>query len=312
MPYLTWPNPNPQPGNIRDPFIINVDGVYYLTGSHPPFWKLPCPGLKLYKSTDLTNWIFVCDLVRREDIPENAWYIDRLWAPEILRRKEGFYLTFNARNENPQYAHSHGVAIAFSPQIEGPYEVLTRQDSVLAGVEHPGMNGSVAANDASLFEDESGVYLFFSNPHGIFGVSLELPACKPVGEVFRCIASSPEGCWDTKIEGPYVVKRHGRYFMCYSSFTGPYSVGVVTAENLRGPWSPNPSAPMITPPADSDIADSGHNAVFEGPSGQLLTCYHMQRKSDPTEYLAIDPIDFLPDGTVNTPGPTLGKQSIDC
>lgn len=305
-------NPNTQPGNMRDPFIINVDGVYYLTGSCPPFWKGPVPGLKLYRSTDLEHWEFVRWILRREDISPDSWYIDKLWAPEILRRPEGFYLTFNGRNENPDFHHAHGVAIAFAEQIEGPYRVLTQEDSILSGMQHPALEDpSITGNDASLFEDETGVYLFFSNRYGIFGMPITLPECKPAGEVFRCIAPSPEGCWDTKIEGPYVVKSHGKYFMCYSSFTGPYSVGVVTAENIRGPWSANAAAPFLAPPEGSNVAHSGHNAVFEGPGGQLYTCYHMQCKDDPTEYLAIDPIDFRVDGAVETPGPTVGVRVVE-
>ncbi|MBQ8654767.1 MAG: family 43 glycosylhydrolase [Clostridia bacterium] len=300
-------NPNTQPGNIRDPFIINVDGVYYLTGSFPPFWEGPVPGIKLFRSTDLVNWTYVTDIIRRADMPEDCWCIDKLWAPEILRRPEGFYLTFNGRNQSAEHPHNHGVAIAFAEKIEGPYRLLTREDSILADVRHPIMTDpSVMGNDGSLYEDESGIYLFYSNRYGIWGLPVSLPECKAAGEVFRCVAPSPEGCWDTKIEGPYVVKRHGKYFLFYSSFTGPYSVGCVTAENIRGPWSPNPPAPLITPPEGGEITHSGHNVIFEGSDGRLYTCYHMQRRSDPTEYLAIDPIELMEDGSVSTPAPTLG------
>lgn len=304
-------NPNTQPGNIRDPFIINVDGVYYLTGSQPPFWKGDCPGLKLFRSIDLENWEFVSWLIRREDIAPDSWYIDRLWAPEILRRPEGFYLTFNGRNDDPSFRHNHCVAIAFSPNIEGPYHVLTEKESILAQVQYPaGMDVEFFGNDASLYEDEKGVFLFYCNRTGIWGVEIALPECQPVGEAFLCVTPSPEGSWDTKIEGPYVVRKHGKYFMCYSSFTGPYSVGVVTADDIRGPWSPNPPAPFLAPPENSNIAHSGHNAVFEGPGGKLYTCYHVQRKDDPTEYLCIDPVHFQADGTVQTPAPTLGNYMI--
>lgn len=300
-------NPNLEPGNIRDPFIIPVDGVYYMTGSHAPFWDGPCPGLKLFRSADLEHWECLGWILRREDIAPDSWYIDRLWAPEILRRPEGFYLTVNGRNDDPRYRHEHATAIAFSPAIEGPYQVLTQKESILARIRYPGdVTTETAGNDASLYEDENGVFLFYCNYAGIWGVEIKLPECEPVGEAFLCVKPSPEGCWDTKNEGPFVVRRHGKYFLFYSSFTGPYSVGVVTADNVRGPWSPNPPQPLITPPAEGSITHSGHNAVFQGPGGRFYTCYHIQRREDPTEYLAIDPIEFHPDGRVETPAPTLG------
>ncbi len=302
-----YPNPITSPGNIRDPFILRVGDVYYLTGSQAPFWQDHCQGIKLFRSMDLIHWIFVSDILRRADIPEDAWYIDRLWAPEILHRPEGFYLTFNGRNENARYRHNLGSAIAFSENIEGPYRVLTQDRPLLATVCYPlGERTDINrfdTNDASLYADETGTYLYYCNPFGIWGVRIELPTCRFIGEAFCCIRPSKPGCWDTKIEGPYLTRQNGRYYQFYSSFTQGYSIGVVTADDPCGPWSPNPHKPVLSPAPG--VTHAGHNAVFTTTDGTPCICYHVQREKDPTEYLCIDEVRFYPEGRVCAVGSKL-------
>lgn len=298
------------PGNIRDPFILRVGDAYYLTGSSYPFWKEPCPGLKLYKSHDLRKWEFVTWLIRREDIDPAAWYIDRLWAPEILATEHGYYLTFNGRNESAEHPHPLSCAVAWAEHIEGPYTVLTQDKPALAGIRYPNGRAYDVENDASLFEEDGRYYIFFSNRGGIWATEIELPACKPVGEVRQVVPAREEGCWDTKIEGPFVYKRDGLYYLFYSSFTGPYSVGCVRARSILGPYSPSPDAPLIYPHEGTGIAHSGHNCVFTTPAGTVLTAYHMQLHEDMTERLAISELRFGPDGAVSTDAPDVGERTF--
>lgn len=69
--------------SVRDCQIIADGGRYYLIGTCPPYWKDANPDIKLYSSDDLLNWRFERLLLNREDVPEDAWYRDRFWAPEI-------------------------------------------------------------------------------------------------------------------------------------------------------------------------------------------------------------------------------------
>jgi len=306
------PSPEQLPGNIRDPFILRVGDVYYMTGTSAPFWQGPVEGLKLYKSSDLSHWEFVTWLIRREDIDPAAWYIDRLWAPEILATEQGYYLTFNGRNTSEEHWHNLHSAIAFSECIEGPYTVLTQEHAFTEDVNFPGGQTFELANDASMFTEDGRYYFFFCNSAGIWGTEIDLPSCKPVGEAVLMIPQGEEGKgrWDTKIEGPFVHKQGDTYYLFYSSFTGPYSVGCVTAKSILGPYTPSPDMPLIYPHEGTAVAHSGHNNVFTTPAGTVLTAYHVQLHEDMTERLAISELRFGPDGAISTDAPDLGEHTF--
>lgn len=309
------PNPLELPGNIRDPFILRVDDEWYLTGTSRPFWvgQGPVPGIRLFKSRDLLHWEFVSWMLRREDYPESSWFIDRMWAPEIFRKKEGYYLTFNSFNESEAYSHPLSTAIAFSEKIEGPYRVLTLQDSILATIRHPAAYAGLIrdTNDASLFSWNGHDYMFYCHKTGIWQVEISLPECKALSEARLAVKAAPEGHWDMMIEGPCVMHHKGRFYLFYSSYSGPYSVGYVTSESPEGPWSPNPEKPLISPLKTPGVVQSGHNCVFTGPDGRWYTAYHLGTEQDQTERLAIDPIEFTPSGELMTQAPFCGRYTFE-
>ena len=121
-------------GPIRDPQIINVGDMYYLTGTTSPFWPgTVCPGIKLWSSKDLLNWKFETFLIERSKLGEDAWYRDRFWASEIHQKDGRFWLTFNCRNESEKYPHVHSCGLAVADKITGPYKVLTHDKPLLQG-----------------------------------------------------------------------------------------------------------------------------------------------------------------------------------
>jgi beta-xylosidase len=134
-------------GPIRDPQIINVGDMYYLTGTTSPFWPgTVCPGIKLWSSKDLLNWKFEGFLIERSKLAEDVWYRDRFWASEIHQKGGKFWLTFNCRNESEKYPHVHSCGLAVAEKITGPYKVLTHEKPLLEGW----------GNDMTLFTDDDG------------------------------------------------------------------------------------------------------------------------------------------------------------
>jgi len=128
---LSYRNPidSPAIGSIRDCQVLVCDGRYYLTGTCPPYWQGPNPGVKLYSSDDLLDWQFERLLLARDATDPRAWYRDRFWAPELHAWEGRFYLTFNCRNDETHFPHSCGLAVA--DEVLGPYTVLTH-DAPLA------------------------------------------------------------------------------------------------------------------------------------------------------------------------------------
>lgn len=166
------------------------------------------------------------DILRRSDMPESMWCRDRFWAPELFFFDGWFYLTFNCRNESEEYRHSHSVGLARSKNVTGPYEVLTKEHGLTEGV--PGYN------DASLYAENGIFYLLCNEKHGIHMYKLD-PETVTLSAGRKLCGCGADGEWDSiGVEGPCLVKRCGKYFLFYSSWTNGYNAGYCIADSLEG------------------------------------------------------------------------------
>lgn len=347
--FFTYQNPIAQgidPKGLRDCQVLRDGDWWYLTGTSYPFWpreevngKLN-PGVALYRSKDLKKWTFVKYII--EPGSANQWHRRRFWAPEIHKFGKKYYATFNCSNPESGYPGQH-IGYAVADQIEGPYQIITAQK--------PLSNG----NDLSLFEDSDGKTWAFWNRGREFGIvyaqlDLEqgrfltepktaiLPAkvdfaydnqgeiMKEPGYDGRPIPKVAKYYdWDAiGIEGAYVIKRKGLYYLFYSSWTRGYEIGYATAKSLNGPWvkaANNPFYGAQNPTtcaknglpysgnAEIPFNQVGHNEIFRGPDGRLwLSCHGIQ--ADGVPKLVIDPIWFDADGQVHSSGPSFSPQTI--
>lgn len=294
--------------SMRDPQITRVDGRYYLTGTLPPYWEGPNPGVGLWSSDDLVNWQDEEMLVDASGIPATAWYKDRFWAPEIHQAKGMFFLTFNCRNAGRRFPHSVGIARA--RDIRGPYEIVSHDSPLVQ-----------RANDAHLFTDNDGRhYVVYASYFFICAQEILLPECRLTGEPWLMIRNNTDG-WDTGrfdnsppwdrvgIEGPYVIRRRGLYYLWYSSWTYGYASGIATAKDLRGDWTKSPANPIIK--ARAPFGRPGHNAVFPGPDGHDWLCYHADDTKG-VESIILDPMWIDDNGEIHTHTPTATPQRVTC
>ncbi len=334
---------------IRDCQIIQVEDWWYMTGTAYPFWtheeksgKLN-KGVPLYKSKNLIEWEFVKYIVEKPDA--GKWYYRRFWAPEIHKIQGKYYVTFNCRNEETGYEWQH-IGYAVSDNIEGPYTVVTDNVPLARG------------NDLTLFEDDDKkVYAFWHNvlQDGTFWLGyaeIDLLNGKFLSNKIPAIYTGPveyerdaegeietvfrEGRherkiktyheWDSQgIEGAYVIKRNGIYYLFYSSWTRGYEVGYATATSIKGPWKKADNNPIYgaTKPTlckergfDCDTNPLnpfnavGHNAIFEGPDGRLWLSCHGISKYHTAPFLVIDPLHFGKDGNIEKVEPSYVPQII--
>jgi len=317
---FTYQNPNPQVP-MRDACILPDGGRYYVVGTSDPFWESdprPNPGVRLYSSDDLIDWEVEGLLIDAPALPEDVWYKDRFWAPELHRIQGRYYLTFNSRNQSEEHRHHHACGVAVADAVTGPYTVLTHDEPLTPW----------PSNDLSLFEDEDGtVFAVFNNGwtriHHIYVAELDLEAMRLKEEPVKLISQEP-GTWDGGgIEGAYIVKEDGIYYLFYSSWTRGYAVGYATATDIRGPWTKSGENPLfgarrelggvrygenIDDP-DFPYWEIGHNAVFRGPDGRHWISCHSYLKGSTLPAMYIDPVEFK-DGRILFDGPTYTPQQI--
>lgn len=319
-----WTNPirDGIPGGIRDAQIFRFDGQWYMIGGTPPFWEGVTPGVRLLTSDNLTTWRDPKMILERKDMAPDAWYRDRFWAPEIHRIAGLWYLMVNCRNEDPQYKARHGGLVAVSEDLYGPYDILTKEEPLMYG------------NDLSFFEDDDGqTYAFWNKHKTIQGGRLDVRRDRAIilGTPWDCFYTGGHLAWDSVgIEGPYVIKRNGIYYMFYSSWSRGYEIGYATAHRPQGPWTKHSGNPVygaqstnatkkwgipFTGDPDTPFRAVGHNEVFTGPDGNLWISCHGIMKGDPNDHndeipgLVIDPIRFEGDDIV-IDGPSYTEQTV--
>lgn len=292
MPKLTHiEDPSANLTTIRDPMILVAGDTYYVTGTQPPYWKGPNDGVHLWSSKNLVHFTDHGLILKRSDMPKDMWCRDRFWAPELFDGKDGwFYLTFNCRNESEEYFHEHSVGLARARSVTGPYEIMTVSKPLRLG------------NDGTLFRDDDGTCYVGS---ALKGQRLHLnPVDLTTGEIGQeqvVCAKGAEGEWDTiGVEGQCIVKRHGIYFQWYSSWTHGYAAGLLTADNICGPWK---KAESINPVLSENEVwhRAGHNHCFIGLDGKDYITFHAEYKDETMgkgEKFFIQPVEYHPDGTV--------------
>ena len=106
---------------IRDPFVLTVDGRYYLYGttrlSETSIDGTGKMGFDVYVSDDLENWDGPHPVF---DPPEGFWGIRDFWAPEVHCYKGAYYIFATFKDAGDL----HGVGILKGESPMGPFHLL--------------------------------------------------------------------------------------------------------------------------------------------------------------------------------------------
>jgi xylan 1,4-beta-xylosidase len=277
----TYRNPLLPDVIMADPHVIRVDGQYYL------YATTHTRGYDVFVSDDLVNWR---NAGRAFDDPRRG-----AWAPDVFDNRRGdgkFYLYYadnNADSAGPP--KQIGLAVADSPL--GPFVDKGR---LVAG-----------AIDAHLFQDDDGrLYLYYSDMVG--GATLRVqPMADPLTKQGDSkVLVGPTEPWE-KIggaitEAPFVIKRHGVYYLMYSGASAQspdYAIGYATATSPLGPFEKYPGNPIVR--RGGSVLGPGHHCVIEGPDGRLWLVYHQKwnTASNFKRFLAIDPMWFDDRGVIH-------------
>lgn len=324
---------------LRDHFIIKVGDKWYATGTSNPVWTGPNPGVRLLVSSDLLNWDHHSWLIDASTLPPDCPYNGRFWAPEIHFIQGKYWLTVNSGRvtaEDPKGMKTHSVWLFVADTVTGPYKQAN------AGPLTPQYN-----NDATLFEDDDGQVYFYCSGGGLFQAKIDLASGKLTKPAEKFLDRRQPG-WPEwmigGIEGPFVLKRDGTYFMFFSTWTRGYEVGLLKAKTPLGPWELVDREPIFgtrkkgyrpelaqsggyahlkftdTP---DPYQETGHNALFAGPDGQLWSsCHFFMDEKRPHPYaqplldwekepqLGISPVRYE-NGRFHIDGPTWTEQVVE-
>ena len=282
VPAKTYRNPLLPDREIADPFVLRVDGKYYL------YPTTDARGYEVFVSDDLVHW------ERKARVFNDPRGGD--WAPEVFHNKRGdgkFYLYYTDNMPGAKRGEMHkqvGVAVAESPL--GPFT----DQGVLAP----------ESIDADLFQDDDGsLYLSYVELAGGFKIIVQ-PMADPLhkkGELKVVIR--PTEAWEKRsgevTEGPFMLKHKGIYYLTYSG-TGAdspnYGIGYATSKSPTGPFAKNAGNPIAH--RGGTVLGPGHHCIVEGPDKKLWLVYHQKWDADQSfhRFLAIDPIWFDEEGVL--------------
>ena len=171
--------------------------------------------------------------------------------------------------------------LARADQITGPYKLDSPYEPVNYGI------------DGDLFLDDDGqIYLTFAWG-GIHICKFDLEKGKPCSEIRTIVQKSDkEGEWDSSpyVEGNFLIKRNGVYYLWYSCPGRSYEMGWAVTKNLDEPlqkWEGNPVLSGLGTP----IHCAGHNCCFKLNDGRDAVAFHGHAEGEP-ERLCIDIVSY--------------------
>lgn len=283
------------PKSFPDPYVLKHDGEYfaYCTG-HWHDGRV----FGVLRSRDLVNWTPVGGAMAELSEPSPFY-----WAPEVTYWNGKFYLYYSAGNETFMQ-----LRVATSDRPDGGFEDCGRR-----------LTTEDFAIDAHVFLDEDGQrYLFYATDfleHSHIGTGVVVdrmvdwftlagdprPAARAKydWQVYDPQRKEKGGVrWHT-VEGPFVLKRKGRYFMMFSggNWQQPtYGVSFAVTSDLQTPdeWRQFSDGDKVLPilrTTPEKQVGPGHNSVVRGPNNRELYCvYHYWYEGE--RVLAINRMDF--------------------
>jgi beta-xylosidase len=344
MPTFSYTNPITRDPTLamRDHQIIKLGEVWYLTGTTPPFWNGACPGVRLFQSRNLRDWTFVAWLIDAALLPVDCFFLGRFWAPEIHAAHGRFYLTINSGqaggpDDRDRRMAAHAPVLFVADKIAGPYVLHSA----------PGRIGRPFKNDATLFTDDDGASYLYTSGGGLWQAPIDLANGRLIGceDLAKICSPREPGNPDWMmggVEGPYVIKRDGWYFLFFSAWTRGYEVGVMRSRHPLGPWDLHQREPLfgtrkrrhrqgqmerdgyaqlVYGDTPDPYAETGHCAIFEGPDGRdWISCHYLWEGrapvpgdvleyADTSPHLGIEPLVYE-DERFRVNGPTWTEQTV--
>lgn len=297
---------------FADPFVLKLGSAYYAygTGAHS---STNGHVFEVLHSTDLVHWQSKGFALE----PLGAGFED-YWAPEVAHFDGRFYMYYSAGIGDAQ----HRLRVAVADHPEGPF---VDSGAILTPDEPFSIDGSP-------FQDDDGTwYLYYARDYlsgERVGTALAVAQLEGmtqfVGEPRTVLRATQDWQlyaaqrqiygqtldWHT-LEGPFVVKRGGRYYCFYSggAWTNlSYGVSYAVADHPLGPWlEPAALEPTLLKTISGQVIGPGHNSVIVGPDGRDYLVYHAWDAAHTGRRMCIDALEWTPSGPV-TRGPTHTPQ----
>jgi hypothetical protein len=280
---------SPMGVNLGDVTIVREGGSYYMFNTGGGAWV----------STDLMDWKYKPVTGARVPV-----------APHVVKYNGMFYMSGN------------DVQLYKSSNILGPYELAGNWTDEKGQPWHGTANGIAngrawnGAFDVFIFvDDDNKPYLYYPgrSGDGIYVAPLDPKdlshfAAAPT-HLFGFDKSHKWERWGEAneysniawIEGPWVIKHNGTYYLEYSAsgtqWTS-YATGYYTSKSPLGPFKYAPNNPLMRK-TSGVVTGAGHGSIIKAPDGNWWQFYTIVLPNYPGgRRLGMDPVGFDKNGNM--------------
>ena len=257
--------------NIRDPFILNENGKYYLYGTRAAHFGRKTGGFDVYVSDDTKDWKGPFECFNSED---NGLNTDVNWAPEVHKYNNSFYMLATFTKPN----NLRGTFILKSESPVGPFK--------------PHSNGAVTpyeweSLDGTLYVENDKPFIVFCHEHTqiidgtVCYAELSDDLTHRISEPVTLFSGSSPYWADRKpdgehyiTDGPFMYKtKDNELLMIWSTFIGNnYIEALVRFRDGKINNSFEHLKPIIT-------SDGGHGMIFKA-NNKLYLTFHSPNQTD--------------------------------
>jgi xylan 1,4-beta-xylosidase len=286
---------SPQGINLGDVTVVREGDSYYMFNTGGGAWV----------SQDLVTWKYKPVTGARVPV-----------APHVVKYNGVFYMS---GNNSPLYR---------APAILGPYELAGPWLDETGQPWHGVSNGKPwdGAFDVDIFiDDDNKPYLYFPgrSTDGIYVVPLDAKDLTRFAAAPKhLITFNRSHKWEhwgeaneysniAWIEGPWVIKHNGTYYLEYSASGTQwlsYATGVYTSKSPLGPFKYSPGNPVLRK-ISGVVTGTGHGSVVKAPDGNWWQFYTIVLSNPPGgRRLGMDPVGFDASGNLFVHGPSETPQ----
>ena len=249
-------------GWYADPEGAVLDGQYWVFPTYSADFD-DQTFMDAFSSPDLVTWTKHPRVLDKKDV---SWARRAMWAPAVVHANGRYYLFFSANDVHEGEVGGIGVATASRP--EGPYK-----DALGKPLINEIVNGAQPI-DQFVFRDDDGQYYMYYGGWGhcnVAKMSPDLMSIVPFADGSKFREVTPENY----VEGPFMLKRKGKYYFMWSEggWGGPdYCVAYAIADSPFGPFR---RVGKILQQDPAVATGAGHHSVIQVPGkDEYYIVYH--------------------------------------
>lgn len=242
-----------------------------------------------FSSKDLKTWTRHENILTQEGC---SWVRRALWAPAAISQNGKYYLFFGA-NDIHEGEHG-GIGVAVADRPEGPYTDLLGEPLIGEII-----NGAQPIDQCVFRDDDGTIYMYYGGWR-----HCNMAIMKPdfTGFIpFEDGTTFHEVTPKDYVEGPFMLKKDGKYYFMWSEGTWTRSDYRVAYAISDTPFGPFERVATILEEDPEIGTGAGHHSVIKAPDGEYYIVYHrhpLGSTDGNNRVVCIDRLHFNADGTI--------------